>query len=176
MKKLSRYVIAVKTDEELAIARKFYLRASRRPLNINSLSSFVSRSTLFVGMQGRNVMCSDIKYDFETVVPFSKMHLLADTASRERALVASGWDVAGWSVPKKVTKPKPAVEKNPLVQFYYPSSKNNGIPSLRSVRLISADRNYYVGLEILPANKFAFKKFFKCDARQFSVLEFNPKQ
>ena len=121
-------------------------------------------------------MCGNNRFSFETEIPFSKMHLLADTSARERALVASGWDVAGWSVPKKVTKPKPVVEKNPLVQFYYPNSKNNGLHSHRSVRLISADHNYYVGIEILPDNKFAFKKFLKAKARQFSVLEFNPKQ
>lgn len=65
------------------------------------------------------------------------------------------------------------VEKNPLVQFYYPMSKTPWNNSLRSVWLISADAKYYIGIEILSDNKVAFKKFLKTKASQMAVLEFN---
>ena len=71
--------------------------------------------------------------------------------------------------------PKPsAVENNPLVQFDYPNSQNYGIPSTRTVRLISSTQTHFTGLEKLETGKWKFKKFLQPKARQFKVLSFNP--
>lgn len=71
--------------------------------------------------------------------------------------------------------PKPsAVENNPLVRFDYPSSQNYGIPSTRTVRLISSTATHFTGLERLESGKWKFKKFLQPKARNFSVLSFNP--
>ncbi len=73
--------------------------------------------------------------------------------------------------------PKPSdVEKNPLVQFTYPSSQG---PSWhtpeRLVRLISVTDKHITGLEKLPdTGKWKYKKFLKGKAGKLNILSFNP--
>lgn len=168
MKKLSDFVVLVTTDEQLDIALKFYQRAARRKLNEFCLTHVDKHSPTYIGMDVyRSVSASGLKYDHETVVPFEKMDTLADTPSRIVALVKSGWKPAkASSIP---------MEKRPLVKFNYPTKPGNrNYPywTVRNVRLIKADANYYVGLEILPDNKFRFKKFLKAKATNVEVLSF----
>ena len=69
------------------------------------------------------------------------------------------------------------VEKNPLVRFYYPSSKT-GVNTWRTVRLISATPYYMVGLEVIREDnklRYQYKKFCSPKVGDFSLLEFNPK-
>jgi hypothetical protein len=79
----------------------------------------------------------------------------------------------------RFAKPIPtvkAVEKNPLVRFYYPSSKT-GLNTWRTVRLISATSKYVVGLEITQGKDkphYQYKKFSREKAGNFSLLEFSP--
>lgn len=167
MKKLSRFVVAVSTNAELATAIKFFTRASRRKLNLASTQQ-VYGGPMYVGMEtNRTVLASSIKYAHETVVPFEKMDTLADTPSRMDALVQSGWKpTKASSIP---------MEKRPLVKFQYPSkpgSRSFPLWTVRNVRLIKADAKYYIGLEILPENKFQFKKFLKSKAVNIEVLSF----
>ena len=68
------------------------------------------------------------------------------------------------------------VEKNPLVRFYYPSSKT-GLNTWRTVRLISATSKYVVGLEITQGKdkpRYQYKKFSREKTGNFSLLEFSP--
>lgn len=66
-----------------------------------------------------------------------------------------------WLDVEKGPAPKPTrkgwVEENPLVEFYYPSSKHNGTPTYRKVRVIAANSYYIQGLDALDKNRF--KKF-----------------
>ena len=64
-----------------------------------------------------------------------------------------------------------SVEKNPLICFWYPSSKFPALKHWRQVRLIAADNKYFVGLEVSDKNRF--KKFLKQKATQVQVAEFN---
>lgn len=174
VKNLSRYVIRVRNQAELNIAIKFYLRASRRPLNFSSIRTIAYHSTLYVGMYSdRTVLASPTKFSYEQVVPFNDMISLADTASRRQALK---WVMKGWKPARSVEKsPKTTVKSRPLVRFNYPSRPGHpSFPSrlVRNVRLIKADAKYYVGLEILSDNKFKFKKFLKSKATNVEVLSF----
>lgn len=65
-------------------------------------------------------------------------------------------------------------QHNPLATFFYPDSGTPWIDKQRNVRVIGANKDYLVGLEILPENKFQYKKFCKYKIRNFSLLEFNP--
>lgn len=166
MKKLSQFVVRVANQTELDVALKFFCRASRRSIDPGSVTTIYGYGVkLYVGMNARNVCAGPVKFDFETAVAYNDMDTLADTPNRIEALKSSGW-----SHPRREL-PKPAVEKNPLVHFLYPSSQYSW-DTLRSVRLIHADNKYYTGLEILPDNKFKFKKFLKAKARQFQVIEY----
>lgn len=168
MKKLSHFVVAVSNDAQLAIAIKFFTRASRRKVNPSSSQHVYADNPMYVGMYAdRSVLAWVVKYPHETVVPFEKMDTLADTPSRVVALVKSGWKPAkASSIP---------LEKRPLVKFNYPTkpgNRNYPLKTVRNVRLIKADANYYIGLEILPDNKFLFKKFLKAKATNVEVLTF----
>ena len=69
-----------------------------------------------------------------------------------------------------------AIRKNPLVKFFYPSSKT-GLVVPREVRLISATSTHIVGLEVTKVNertKYHFKKFLQAKATQFRMASFNP--
>lgn len=79
------------------------------------------------------------------------------------------------AVKKKVlpTKKVHPVENNPLVSFMYPSSQDTRVLKNRFVRLLGANHKYVIGLEILPENKFQFKKFCKNKILGFEVLAFN---
>lgn len=162
MKKLSRFVIKVTSQKQLDIALKFYRRASRRPLHSMSDTAITryAHSYLYVGMDNRTVNAGSAKYPFEKVIEFNDMALLADTPARKRALVESGFIV------------EPNKKELPIVQFDYPNREATYIRTRRSVRLIKADANYYIGLEILPDNKFKFKKFLKRKATNVEVLTF----
>ena len=87
---------------------------------------------------------------------------------------------AGISAAKRATakSKKAAIQKNPLVEFDYPSSKSPvGERTHRFVRLISATPRYITGLEIIPTEAgqtYHFKKFTKEKMRHVQVLEFNP--
>ena len=80
----------------------------------------------------------------------------------------------------RFAKPIPTakqVEKNPMVRFFYPSSKT-GLNTWRTVRLISATSKYLVGLEVKTEGtkiKYNYKKFCQPKVGNFSLLEFNPK-
>ena len=76
---------------------------------------------------------------------------------------------------KPIPKPS-AVEKNPLVSFaYYNNDFSYG--KLHYVRLISADDNYYTGLDLIDMNakKWQYKKFLVKRAKGFRIMEFNSK-
>ena len=70
--------------------------------------------------------------------------------------------------------------RGPLVEFNYPSSKSpSGHFTHRNVRLIGANRNYLIGLEILPSEnggkpKHQFKRFRRDKVIYFNLKEFNP--
>jgi hypothetical protein len=64
-----------------------------------------------------------------------------------------------------------AIEKNPLVTFAYPVSTCPSIRSIRSVRLISANDKYLVGIEISDKNRF--KKFLVSKTSSLKVTEFH---
>ena len=72
----------------------------------------------------------------------------------------------------KVKKSNP-VDKNPLVSFFYPSSKLDFFPSFRTVRLIAANDQYIVGLDV--GDNYRFKKFLVSKAMSLKILQFNPK-
>jgi hypothetical protein len=74
--------------------------------------------------------------------------------------------------PKTVeTKKKiAALEKNPLISFFYPH-RDLPIKTWRNVRLIAANKKYFIGLEVSDKNRF--KKFLKSEATQLSISEFN---
>jgi len=74
-------------------------------------------------------------------------------------------------IQKKVVKKVHPVEKNPLVKFRYPKSESSWELPYRTVRLISANEKYLVGIEISDKNKF--KKFLRKKASSFEFLEFN---
>jgi hypothetical protein len=162
MKTLSKFVVKVANQAQLNVALKFFLRASRRPLNPSSVGTMCGFKTMYVGMYGRTVNIGPSKFPFETVIDFNDMALLADTPTRYRALDAAGF------------KPEPRKEIKkalPIVQFDYPKS-DTFVRTRRSVRLIQATTRYYVGIEILPDNKFQFKKFLKNKATNVEVLTF----
>ena len=70
---------------------------------------------------------------------------------------------------------KPAsVINNPMVTFFYPPSNKPWQSRRRTLRLISAKGPHYVGLELMPDNKWHYKKFLKAKADEFEVVEFNP--
>ena len=74
-------------------------------------------------------------------------------------------------------KTKAAVEKNPLVSFRYPKSKEPWNPTSRKVRLISANPKHLVGLEIIKVGdrtKYQYKKFSQDKVALFKLEEFNP--
>ena len=68
--------------------------------------------------------------------------------------------------------------KTPLVEFGYPSSKSPvGAFTHRSVRLIGANKQHLIGLEILPGEKkprYQFKRFRRDRMVGLSLTEFNP--
>jgi hypothetical protein len=161
MKTLSRFVVKVANQKQLDIALKFFARASRRPLNVGSITSMHGMPSVYVGMYGRTVNVGPVKFPYETSVPFTQMDSLADTNTRKAALKASGW----WEA-VKTERPR-----QPLMQFDYPNRETLA-RTRRSVRLIKADSRYFIGLEILPDNRFQFKKFLKAKARNVEVLEF----
>ena len=69
-----------------------------------------------------------------------------------------------------------AIRKNPLVRFFYPSSKD-GLLVPREVRLISATPTHIVGLEVTKnenKTRYHFKKFCQTKAIGFRMMEFNP--
>jgi hypothetical protein len=75
---------------------------------------------------------------------------------------------------KRKVAPKPhPVEKNPLVSFYYPNSKD-GQSTHRMVRLIGANRKHYIGVEVTAGKRAHFKKFLRCNATYFIIHEYNP--
>ena len=79
----------------------------------------------------------------------------------------------------KVKKDKPVVQNpNPLVTFYYPTSKEPRISKRRFVRVISADVNHLIGLEVTNDSegkqKYAFKKFLQYKAEGIRLVEYNP--
>ncbi len=164
MKRLSRFVVRVTNQKQLDMAIKFFLRASRRPLNRGSITTMSIFPVLYVGMYGRTVNVGASKFNFERAVEFNDMGMLADTPPRVTALEASGF------TKQPVTKPK-AKKDLPLVQFDYPKS-GTFVRARRSVRLIQATPQYYLGIEILPDNKFQFKKFLKAKATNVEVLTF----
>jgi hypothetical protein len=125
----------------------------------SSFTSLAGLATLFVGMNGRTVCIGSATFPDEKVIEFNDMPLLADTVNRWRALDYSGF------------KPEPRQLKKslPIVQFDYPK-RESFARTRRSVRLIQADHRYYVGVEILPNNKFQFKKFLKSKATNVEVL------
>ncbi len=87
------------------------------------------------------------------------------------------WDSATQSfitVRNKAYKPKKVhpVEKNPRLQFFYPSSKRPEVNQFRDVRVIGANAKYVVGLQINDKNKF--KKFLKAKMRVVNLAEFSP--
>src|ERR1044071_6168628 len=74
-------------------------------------------------------------------------------------------------------KTKAAIEKNPLVTFFYPQSATPWNSSLRQVRLISATPTHLIGLEVLKVNgrtKYHYKKFCQPKVTSFKIQEFNP--
>ena len=80
----------------------------------------------------------------------------------------------------RFSKPLPTarqVEKNPMVKFFYPSSKTGQLQH-RVVRLISATPDYMVGLEIISdqaKTRYRYKKFCQSKVQHFRLVEFNPK-
>ena len=73
--------------------------------------------------------------------------------------------------------PKPSqVENNPLVMFTYHKDETS-YGKLHTVRLISANGNYYTGLDLVDmnANKWQYKKFIAAKAKNFQVMSFNEK-
>ncbi len=64
-----------------------------------------------------------------------------------------------------------AVEKNPLVSFFYPKHNDNGVSLERKVRLISSNGKYIIGLEVTDKNRF--KKFLATKAKHLKLVEFN---
>jgi len=161
MKTLSRFVVLVTNTAQLEAATKFYQRATRRRVNPHAARTVGEGEKFYVGMFcDRTVLASRSKYDREEIVEFADMDTLADTTPRLLALKASGW---------QPTRRK--TETRPLVCFQYPSSQSL-MRTVRNVRLIKADANYYIGLEILPDNQFKFKKFLKTKATGFEVIEF----
>lgn len=69
----------------------------------------------------------------------------------------------------KVKKVHP-VEKNPLVKFFYPHK--DGPATHRVVRLIGANAQYIVGLQVNDKNRF--KKFSRSKVQNLSLVEFSP--
>ena len=70
----------------------------------------------------------------------------------------------------KATKPKVnPIEQNPLVKFWYYSSKS-GCDVLRTVRMISANEFYIIGLQVNDKNRF--KRFRRDRIVNFELLEF----
>lgn len=72
---------------------------------------------------------------------------------------------------------KAAVEKNPLVTFYYPMSKQPWNSQLRQVRLIAASATHLMGLEMTKVEgrtKYHFKRFCQPKVSEFKIQEFNP--
>ncbi len=170
MKTLSRYVVKVTNQRQLDIALKFFLRASRRPMHPQNhwatAPTMAGYSHQYVGMLGRFVNFGPIKFDHEQVLAFKDMARLADTPTRIEALKESGFFPVATPVIPKV--------KRPLVRFHYPSREGSTyypLKTVRNVRLIKADAKYYVGLEVLPDNKFQFKKFLKSKAQNVEVVE-----
>lgn len=85
------------------------------------------------------------------------------------------------SRPKAKAKVQRPIEKNPLVKFFYPSSKSFG-DKQRLVRLISANGMYVVGLEISNyktpkgeiRQRHQFKKFRQSKVQNMQLVEFAP--
>ena len=64
------------------------------------------------------------------------------------------------------------VEKNPILTFAYPSSKDGGL-KVRAVRLIAANHKYFFGLDMWDHNRI--KKFCRHRIVGNTILEeFNP--
>jgi hypothetical protein len=70
----------------------------------------------------------------------------------------SGWLEIGEG-PAPAPKKASWVDNNPVVQFYYPNSRNHGLPTYREVRVIGADNTYICGLDTTDKNRF--KKFLR---------------
>lgn len=71
------------------------------------------------------------------------------------------------------------IEENPLMQFKYPSSKYPHLPyTTRKVRLIAANRKYFIGLEVIEQEgrkpKHQFKRFRRDEVLYPELIEFNP--
>lgn len=64
-----------------------------------------------------------------------------------------------------------AMDKNPLVRFLYPSSKN-GSEVWRLIRVFAANGIYLIGLDLGDDNRF--KRFLVSKCRYLSLIEFNP--
>jgi len=76
-----------------------------------------------------------------------------------------------FTVVKKPEVVKKPIEQNPLVKFWYYSSKS-GCDVLRTVRMISANEFYLIGLQVNDKNRF--KRFRRDRIVNFELLEFAP--
>jgi hypothetical protein len=74
-------------------------------------------------------------------------------------------------VDAKREKKVSAVDKNPLISFTYPVSREPWKETKRQVRLISANEKYIVGLEVSDKNRF--KKFLSSKASSLKMLEYS---
>ena len=67
----------------------------------------------------------------------------------------------------------PAIEKNPIVKFWYPMSKTPWNSSMRRVRVISSTAKHLIGLEQNPdTGKWQFKKYLQEKLHDMK-MEFN---
>jgi hypothetical protein len=57
------------------------------------------------------------------------------------------------------TKPEQKTPKMPLVKFKYHSTKHWGAPTERTVKVISMDDTYLIGLDVLEDGGHQFKRF-----------------
>lgn len=64
------------------------------------------------------------------------------------------------------------IEKNPLVRFSYPSSKEPWTTVEREVRVIGANGTYIVGVQL--NDKKGYKKFLRSKMFNFRLVEFSP--
>jgi hypothetical protein len=75
--------------------------------------------------------------------------------------------------PPQVQVPKQhPIEKNPLVRFSYPSSKEPWTTVEREVRVIGANPTYIVGVQL--NGKTGYRKFLRCKMFNFRLVEFSP--
>jgi hypothetical protein len=81
---------------------------------------------------------------------------------------------------RTVVAKQPVVEKPvaPLVMFQYPMKGQDWMPpKVRTVRLIAADSNYLVGLELTNKDgkdHWQYKKFLRFKVKNLAIVEFNP--